>query len=99
MRRPGTEKLNEARGKMQEAIQNLSETMGPRHCPHGDYSECDECTWDDTFAMPGGALLSEFVLLMTWTGMDDGESYIGIQTAPGQLMSHTNGLLFTALYE
>ena len=92
-------KLNEARNRLRSALQDMSDILAPRACSHGDYAQCDQCDWDDTFPMPEASLLSEFVLVMSWTTMEEGENYVGIQTAPKQLLTHTNGLLFTALYE
>jgi hypothetical protein len=93
------DKLEEARGRLQAALQDMSDFLAPRSCPHGDYAACEECDWDDTASMSGsGAMLSEFVLVMSWTRMDDGENYVGMQTAPKQLITHTNGLLYTALH-
>lgn len=94
-------KLNAMRTKLHGALQDLADDLGPRSCPHGDWSEChvEDCEWEDTEMMPGGMLLGEFVLVMSWTTMEEGENFVGVHTAPKQLLSHTNGLLFTALYE
>lgn len=92
-------KLNDARERLRGALQDMSDILAPRACEHGDHAHCDICDWDDTFVMEEGALLSEFVLVMSWTTMKEGENYVGIQTSPKQLLTHTNGLLFTALYE
>lgn len=95
------DKLNAARAQLRDALQAMEEVLAPRQCEHGDWSDCyvDGCEWDGTWSIPGGAMMSEFVLVAAWTGLTDGESYVGIHTAPKQLLSHTNGLLFTALYE
>jgi hypothetical protein len=97
------EKLIAAQEKLRDALQGMDEVLAPRMCAHGDYSKCceteDICDWDDTYPIPGGALLSEFVLVMSWTTMEEGGNFVGIHTAPRQLQSHSNGLLFTALYE
>lgn len=91
--------LNAAREKLKDALQALVEEIGPRCCEHGDWADCMECSFDATAPLGGGAMLSEFAVVMAWTGMEDGENYVGVHTAPKQLLSHTNGLLFTALYE
>lgn len=93
------EKLDAARVQLHDALQAMSDILAPRACPHGDYAQCDVCEYDDTFIMEDGAMLSEFVLVMSWTTLADGENFVGIQTPPKQLLTHTNGLLFTALYE
>jgi len=91
--------LDDAREKLKDALQALVEEIGPRMCEHGDWADCMACEFDDTKPLEGGAMISEFAIAMSWTGMKDGENYVGIHTAPKQLLSHTNGLLFTALYE
>lgn len=96
-----SEKLDEARARLRDALQAMEDILSPRQCDHGDWSVCDvpDCEWDDTRPIEGGAMMSDFVLVATWTGLTDGENYVGVHTGPKQLHSHTNGLLFTALYD
>lgn len=95
--RERSEQLEAARAKLQEALQSLVE-LGPRECQHGDWVMCGTCDYDDTTDVTD-AILTEFVLVSNYTRMENGESYLGVHIAPRQTLSHTNGLLHTALYE
>lgn len=79
-----------------DVLQSMPE-IGPRTCEHGDWSDCEVCDYDDTKPIQG-IMLSEFALVMTWTRLEDGEPFWGVHTAPKQLATHTDGLLFNALY-
>lgn len=92
------ELYNVAQEKVHAALQELAEFWGPRICEHGDYSDCDDCEFKDTKSAPD-SLLSEFVVVASWTSMESGKSNMTWVTPHGQLSTHTNGLLFTALYE
>jgi hypothetical protein len=92
------EQLKAAQAELSDALQRMASIIGPRLCEHGDHGECDVCDYDDTKPVED-AMLSEFVLVMTWTKMGDGESFYGVHTPPNQLFTHTNGLLHTALYD
>lgn len=87
-----------AQVKVHEALQALAELWGPRICTHGDFADCDECNFSETTPAQG-SMLSEFVAVATWTNLTTGKSHMTWITPPNQLVTHTQGLLFTALYE
>lgn len=87
-----------AQEKVHAALQELANQFGPRVCIHGDWSDCEECEIDQTQVVDD-AMLSEFIVVASWTSMDSGRSHMTFITAPNQLDSHTNGLLFTALHQ
>lgn len=97
------DRLEAAQEKLQQMLQQMHDDIAPRQCAHGDWvgnvsgGDCG-CDYEET-APVDNAVLTEFVLVMSWTKMDDGEPFVGMRTAPKQMMTHTNGLLHTALYE
>jgi hypothetical protein len=96
---PKSEKLRKVEADLADALQRMASAIGPRNCVHGDFADCEVCDYDDTEPMPGMLGLSEFALVMVWTNLDTGQPYYGVRTAPDQLLTHTNGLLWTALTE
>jgi hypothetical protein len=87
----------ETQRKLADFLGQLEE-LKPRRCTHGDYAECMEgCTMEDT-GLAGIAHLSEFILVSSWTDMETGQTYISWMSAENQVMSHTVGLLHTALF-
>ena len=94
-----SEQLEAVRAQLQASLQDMAEIIGPRACAHGDFDECEECTFDDTMPKPGMMVLEEFVLVMMWRSMDDNEWHAGMHMSPKQPIPRTNGLLTTALLE
>lgn len=88
----------QAQTKVHEALQAMADVWGPRLCDHGSYSDCEVCDFSETRPAPN-AMLSEFVLVANWTEMETGDTHVTFMTPPNQLVSHTNGILFGALYQ
>lgn len=88
-----------AQRELQEHLSNnIGHTIAPRECPVHEcfYQECDpdvcDTTWDQAVPAPGW-MLSQFVLLSSWTNMETGDSVLVVDGEPRQVLAHRIGML------
>lgn len=75
-----------------EALSAITHKWGPRKCQHGDWIDCDLCSFAETSPDPSQAL-SEYLLIASFVSMEDGTASIVQLTPPSQLWHHTLGLV------
>lgn len=88
-----TEEQKEARQKVHVLLSELADLIGPAGMmdieDFGDNEEVEP--------PPTGVFLNEWVLVINWTSVDDGESYITRLGSENMPIHHRTGLLYEAL--
>jgi hypothetical protein len=86
--------------RMAEALEAFAADLGPRVCGHGDWSDCEDCEFNETQPKPGTMpTIKSWVIVATVDDVTGDDSIISSVAAPDQRNHETKGLLHVGLYE
>lgn len=90
----------EVQKRIAEVLEPFAADLGPRTCRHGEWSECEDCEFNESQPKPGTIpTLKNWTLVVTVDDAAGDDSIISSVAAPHQRNHETKGLLHVALYE
>lgn len=89
------------RAELAALLEPYAIAFGPRECPHGDWSECDDedCGFADSQPTAGSMpMVKDWVLVVATEDMASDSPHLAVVQAPGMRSHNRSGLLHEALY-